>query len=151
MEDPIDPVTTVTPGKTDTIRTVDEGVTTMAYNFGRVHFGYDQATLDPASKTALAANVEIMQKFPTITVEVQGHADERGTIDYNIALGQRRADTVRTYMTSMGVDPSRVRIVSYGEEVPVSSGHDEIAWAQNRRAEFRITSGTDTRVHGTVN
>jgi len=137
--------------KPTTPRTTEEGVSTMAYNFGRVHFPFDGYTLDAESKAALAANVEIMQKFPSIEVEVQGHADERGTIDYNVALGQRRADAVLTYMSSMGISRSRVRLLSYGEEKPLATGHDEVAWGQNRRVEFRITSGADANIQGTVN
>jgi peptidoglycan-associated lipoprotein len=129
---------------------VDEAVDQMVYNFNRVHFEYDSSALDDASKKSLTANCQIMQKFPSVTVEVQGHADERGTVEYNLALGQRRAESVRTWMTAMGVPPTRVRTVSYGEEVPVATGHTETAWSQNRRAEFRILSGTTPQVQGTV-
>lgn len=131
-------------------RDVGEAVGTMAYNFSRVQFGYNSDVLDATSKAALASNVEIMQKFPSITVEVQGHADERGTVDYNVALGQRRAEAIRTYMTAMGVAPARLKTVSYGEERPIATGHGEVAWAQNRRAEFRILSGADQSVRGTI-
>ena len=151
VDGPNDPIVTDPVEEQTGPRTAEEGVTSMVYNFGRVHFPLDSHTLDAPSKAALAANVEIMQKFPTIEVEVQGHADERGTIDYNVALGQRRADAVRTYMTEMGVAPSRVRLLSYGEERPLSSGHDEVAWSENRRVEFRITAGTDPKIRGTVN
>ncbi len=130
---------------------VAEAIDQMAFNFSRLHFQYDSSTLEDASKRALASNVEIMQKFPTINVEVQGHADERGTVEYNLALGQRRAEAVRTYMTAMGVSASRVKAVSFGEEVPLAKGTGEVAWSQNRRAEFRITSGDEGRIRGTTN
>jgi len=123
----------------------------MVENFQRVHFGYDEATLDESSKAALDANAKIMLGNGSISIEVQGHADDRGTTDYNLALGQRRADAVVRYMTSKGVPASRARTVSYGEERPLSTGQTETAWAENRRAEFRITSSDSALVHGTVN
>ena len=76
-----------------------------------------------------------------IKVEIQGHADERGTTDYNLALGQKRSDSVKSYLVSAGVAPSRLSSISYGEEQPLDMAHTEIAWSKNRRAEFRITWG----------
>jgi peptidoglycan-associated lipoprotein len=73
-------------------------------------------------------------------ITVEGHADERGTAEYNLALGERRAVAVKTYLVSLGVAPDRVRTVSYGKEFPFDPGHDEAAWAKNRRAHFVITS-----------
>lgn len=112
-------------------------------NFARVHFDFDSATLNDVSKAALSENARIMQHNPTIQLEIQGHADERGTTDYNIALGDRRANTVAKHMTIMGVSPSRITALSYGEERPAVRGEDEVAWSQNRRAEFRILTGPD--------
>jgi peptidoglycan-associated lipoprotein len=123
----------------------------MAKNFKRVFFELDQVGLDPSSKSALDENVRIMTEHPDIKVELQGHADERGTTDYNLALGQRRANAVRKYMVSTGVGSSRLKVVSYGEERPLSSGSNENAWSKNRRAEFVITWGESGNVHGTAN
>ncbi|RME24254.1 MAG: peptidoglycan-associated lipoprotein Pal [Deltaproteobacteria bacterium] len=122
----------------------------MALNFSRVYFEFDQATLNAASKAALDSNAEIMKKKTDIKVEIQGHADERGTTDYNLALGTRRAQAVRDYLVAQGIAPSRLTVVSYGEERPLVQGHSETAWSQNRRAEFRITWGDAGNVQGTV-
>ena len=113
----------------------------MVKNFQRVYFDFDSATLADDSKAALAENAGIMAANPDIKIELQGHADERGTTDYNLALGQRRADAVRRYLSAQGVAGSRVTVVSYGEEKPLDSRSFEGAWTKNRRAEFRITWG----------
>jgi peptidoglycan-associated lipoprotein len=122
----------------------------MAANFAKVFFDFDQDGLDASSKAALDANSAIMKQHNDIKVEIQGHADERGTTDYNMALGQRRAETVRKYLATSGVAGTRLSVVSYGEERPAASGNSETAWAQNRRAEFRITWGDTTAVQGTT-
>ena len=126
-----------------------EHVTQMRANFERVFFDYDSSTLGGETKTALDDNVKIMLEHSDVKVEVQGHADERGTTDYNIALGQRRAQSVVDYMQAKGVAGSRVKVVSYGEEKPLVSGTSEQAWSQNRRAEFVILYGGDGSVTGT--
>lgn len=138
-------VRTETPAK----MSLDEAVDRMAENFARVYFDFDSSTLGAESKAALDANVRIMQQHPSLTVEIQGHADERGTTDYNVALGDRRANAVRKHMILTGVSSDRVRTVSYGEEVPAIRGSNESAWSKNRRAEFRILAGQDG-VAGTV-
>ena len=118
-------------------------------NFSKVHFETDSSEIDEAGKAALEANVSILQQYPTLKVEVQGHADERGTTDYNLALGQRRANAVVAFMTTHGVTPDRLPVVSYGEERPIDKRSGEVAWAQNRRAEFRVI-GAPPNVSGTV-
>lgn len=130
-------------------QTVPEAVKEMAANFTRVKFEFDQASLDSGSMDALRANAAIMQQHPTIRVEIQGHADERGTTEYNLALGEKRAKAVQDAMSSMGVAASRLQIVTYGEEKPAVSGSNETAWSENRRAEFRVIGG-DEGVTGTV-
>jgi peptidoglycan-associated lipoprotein len=119
-------------------------------NFERVNFEFDSAVLTADAKRALAANAAILQAYPEITVEVQGHCDERGTIEYNLALGDRRARSVQEQLTLAGVSPSRIRVVTYGEERPLVSGHEDSVWSQNRRAEFRILSGQNDAVAGTI-
>jgi peptidoglycan-associated lipoprotein len=103
-------------------------------------FVVDSSDLDDAGRAIVTANVEVMKKYPTWVVTVEGHADERGTAEYNLALGERRALAVKTYMVSLGIAPDRLRTVSYGKEFPFDPGHDEAAWAKNRRAHFVITS-----------
>lgn len=129
----------------------EAAVREMVANFERVYFDFDSDALGGESKDALKANADIMKEHTTIELEIQGHADERGTTDYNIALGQRRAKAVQDYLVGMGVPTSRVRTVSYGEERPAATGSSETAWSKNRRAEFRIMSGADGKVEGTTN
>ena len=124
-------------------------VVEMAKNFTRVYFDFDSSTLTSQSKSALDANVQIMKDNGDIKLELQGHADERGTTDYNLALGQRRANSVYQYMTAGGIPTSRLKVISYGEERPRERGASETAWAQNRRAEFVITWKGEANVSGT--
>jgi peptidoglycan-associated lipoprotein len=105
-----------------------------------VFFGLDSADLDDAGRAAASSNAEVLKKYPGWVVTIEGHCDERGTAEYNLALGERRATVVKTYLTSLGISPERVRIVSYGKEFPFNPGHTEDAWAQNRRGHFVITS-----------
>ena len=86
------------------------------------------------------ANAELLKKYGTWVITVEGHCDERGTPEYNLALGERRAVAVKTYLVSLGVAPDRIRTVSYGKEFPFDPGHNDDAWAKNRRAHFVITS-----------
>lgn len=122
----------------------------LVQNFQKVFFDFDSATLDAASKAALDTNARILADHPDVRVEVQGHADERGTTEYNLALGQKRADAVVNYLQAAGVASTRVKVVSYGEERPAVSGSSETAWAQNRRAEFVVIWGDATKVQGTT-
>jgi peptidoglycan-associated lipoprotein len=105
-----------------------------------VLFGLDSADLDDSGRVVATANADILRKYPTWVVTVEGHCDERGTSEYNLALGERRASSIKTDLTSLGISPDRVRTVSYGKEFPFNPGHTEDAWAQNRRGHFVITS-----------
>jgi peptidoglycan-associated lipoprotein len=106
-----------------------------------VHFDYDQSDLRPGDRAILDAKVPIMQANSGVMIRVAGHTDERGSDEYNLALGQRRAAAVKAYLVQHGIADARIQTVSYGEEHPIAQGTDESAWAQNRRAEFEITSG----------
>ena len=108
--------------------------------FQPVFYAFDSSDLDAAGQQALNANAEILKKYSTWVITIEGHADERGTAEYNLALGERRAVTARTYLVSLGVPADRLRTVSYGKEFPFDPGHDEGAWAKNRRAQFVVTS-----------
>ena len=88
----------------------------------------------------LQANAAVMKKYPAWQVTIEGHCDERGTAEYNLALGERRALAARTYMVSLGIPADKVKIVSYGKEFPFAAGHDNAAWDKNRRAHFVITA-----------
>lgn len=105
-----------------------------------VFFPLDAFDLDGDGRTVASANVEILKRYPTWMITVEGHCDERGTAEYNLALGERRALAVRAYMVSLGISPDRIRTVSYGKEFPFNPAHDESGWSQNRRAHFVITS-----------
>jgi peptidoglycan-associated lipoprotein len=124
-------------------------VDALLANFGRVHFDTDSSRLGPDAQDALAANAAILVEHPGLRVEVEGHADERGTIDYNLALGQRRAAAVVDWLVARGVPPGRLRVTTYGEERPLDRRPVEVAWAENRRAEFRVVTGGGG-VRGTV-
>ena len=108
--------------------------------FAPVFFELDSAELSDAGRAAVSANAALLRKYPTWTVVVEGHCDERGSAEYNLALGERRAAAARAYLVSIGIAADRVRAVSYGKEFPFDPGHDESAWAKNRRAHFVVTS-----------
>ena len=103
-------------------------------------FVVDSSDLDDTGRAIVAANAEVMKKYPSWVVTIEGHADERGTAEYNLALGERRALAVKTYLVSLGIPPDRLRTISYGKEFPFDPGHDDTAWSKNRRAHFVITS-----------
>jgi peptidoglycan-associated lipoprotein len=107
---------------------------------GDVNFGYDSTDLSDEARAVLQKNVEWMKKWTTTKVMVEGHADSRGTNEYNLALGERRADAVRDYLVSLGLAADRLTIVSKGEEQPFCSEETESCWQQNRRGHFIVTA-----------
>jgi peptidoglycan-associated lipoprotein len=107
----------------------------------RIHFALDRADLDAEARAALEAKAEILQASPNLTLRIAGHADERGSDEYNLALSKRRSTEAKKFLVSRGVDPSRLETVGYGEEQPLANGMDEAAWAMNRRDEFAVTGG----------
>jgi peptidoglycan-associated lipoprotein len=100
----------------------------------RIFFALDQFDVDAEDQATLQSQAAWLQQNPAVRVTIEGHADERGTRDYNIALGERRANAAKNYLASLGIDPGRITTVSYGKERPAALGSDEAAWAQNRRA-----------------
>jgi len=145
-----DPPPTIAP-PADVPKSIEQAREVLGRNFRRVYFDFDSASLVGDTQAALAENAGILQAFPQLMVEVQGHADERGTTDYNVALGERRAEAVKKYLTSSGVGAGQLRVVSFGEEKPAESGEGEVHWAKNRRAEFRVIDSAGKAVKGTVN
>ncbi|MEE2997042.1 MAG: peptidoglycan-associated lipoprotein Pal [Pseudomonadota bacterium] len=107
----------------------------------RVMFAVDQFDLSPDARTTIENQVVWLKRYPGVTITVEGHADERGTREYNLALGERRANSVRDYMIALGVDPNRLKTISYGKERPVDPASSEDAWARNRRA-VAVVDGT---------
>lgn len=108
--------------------------------FQPVFFALDSYEVDGTGQQALNANAAILKKNPTWVITVEGHCDERGTPEYNLALGEKRALAAKTYLVSLGIPADRLRTVSYGKEFPFDPGHDEGAWSKNRRAHFVVTS-----------
>ncbi|WP_428683042.1 peptidoglycan-associated lipoprotein Pal [Sphingopyxis sp.] len=100
----------------------------------RIFFDLDQYNVDAQDQTTLQSQAQWLARYPAVRVTLEGHADERGTRDYNIALGERRANAAKNYLASLGVDPNRIQVISYGKERPAALGSTEEAWAQNRRA-----------------
>ena len=88
----------------------------------------------------LQANAAVLKKYPTWQITIEGHCDERGTAEYNLALGERRALAAKNYLVSLGIPADKVKTVSYGKEFPFDPGHDDAAWSKNRRAHFVITA-----------
>jgi peptidoglycan-associated lipoprotein len=105
-----------------------------------VFYELDSSDLSTVSQKTLDDNAALLKRYPSWAVTVEGHCDERGTAEYNLALGERRAITARAYLVSLGIPANRVRTVSYGKEFPFDPGHDETAFAKNRRAHFVITA-----------
>ncbi len=105
-----------------------------------VFFDLDSAEISAEGQKTLAVNADMLKKYTTWVVSIEGHCDERGTAEYNLALGERRALAARTYLVSLGVQPERLRTVSYGKEFPFDPNHTEEAWAKNRRSHFVVTA-----------
>jgi len=103
-----------------------------------VHFSYDSAVLTPIAQTVLNQKADWLRINASKNVIIGGHCDERGTVEYNVALGERRAEAAKKYIIDLGINASRLESVSYGEEMPLATGNNEEAWAQNRRAQFEI-------------
>jgi peptidoglycan-associated lipoprotein len=109
-----------------------------AYEFANIYFEFDKALIKEDSKAVLGKHANWLKANNAVNVTVAGHCDERGTTEYNLALGQRRADAAAKYLSNLGVAKKRIKTVSYGKEKPLDPGHNEEAWAKNRRDDFVI-------------
>jgi peptidoglycan-associated lipoprotein len=107
----------------------------------RISFDFDQADLSPAAREKLSAKAEILRGISNLSLRIEGHADERGSDEYNLALSNRRASSAMRYLINQGVPQDRLESVGYGEERPLDSAETEAAWARNRRDEFRVSNG----------
>jgi peptidoglycan-associated lipoprotein len=105
-----------------------------------IFFAYDRDDIDAAGQAVLVANAQLMKKYDKMTITIEGHSDERGTAEYNLALGERRALTTKSALVILGISADRIKTVSYGKEFPFDPGHDEAAFANNRRAHFVVTA-----------
>lgn len=108
-----------------------------ANGLNRIYFNFDQYVLTDSAKDQLAINAQLLKAAPAVKVKVEGHCDERGSDEYNLALGEKRALATKNYLVSLGVAASRLSVISYGEEMPLDSAMSEDAWSKNRRAEFK--------------
>ena len=139
-----------TSGDVSSIDTGDSGAAGAGYGAGAtgqkiaalptIYFEFNSFTLNSASKEALGMAAQWLKANPNQKIQIEGHCDERGTTEYNLALGERRASAVRDFLSSKGVGASQLTTISYGEERPIAMGSDESAWAKNRRVEF-VTGG----------
>jgi len=107
-----------------------------------VRFDYDKAELRDADRQILVKDSEVLRKYDFLTVTVEGHCDERGSVEYNLALGERRAKAAMDYLTSLGVGANRLKTVSYGKEAPLCQEHEETCWARNRRGHLVVSGKT---------
>jgi len=115
-----------------------EGVTIDKLNI--IHFDFDSYSIDPSEQEVLKSHAEWLKKHPTVKIRIEGHTDERGTEEYNMALGENRAKAAKDYLVLLGISADRMEVVSFGEENPINPGHGEDAWAENRRDEFVIVN-----------
>jgi peptidoglycan-associated lipoprotein len=109
-----------------------------------VYFEYDAAEITSEARALLDAKLPLLSANPSVRIRIAGHTDSRGSDEYNLALGQRRASATKAYLTQRGIDASRIDIVSFGEERPAAEGEDESAWSRNRRAEFEVVGGGES-------
>lgn len=108
------------------------------FESGDIYYGYDRFNLTPEARKVLAEKASFLNANADVKVRIEGHCDERGTREYNLALGERRAKSAQDYLIFLGIDASRISTVSYGEERPVDPAHNEAAWTKNRRAHFDV-------------
>ena len=108
-----------------------------------VYYDFDRSEIVSPSRISLDGKLDVLSAYPSVRLRISGHADERGSDEYNLALGQRRAAAAKRYLVQRGIAESRLEIVSFGEERPVCTASDESCWMRNRRAEFEIVSGAD--------
>ena len=132
-----------TPTKSAAVKSIKAGSQEdLVVNVGdRVFFGFDQFSLSNDARATLDKQAAWLKANQGVTIRVEGHCDERGTREYNLALGERRANAVKDYLSSNGVSPDRIVTISWGKEKPVANGSNEAAWRQNRRGETQVISG----------
>lgn len=135
------PMVTETPAKEAAVQPESAkqmGMAELQSELQKVYFDFDSSTLSAESRNALSKNAALLSKNPSVKLQIEGNCDERGSDEYNMALGERRAKAAQDYLVNLGVSAERLSVISYGEEKPVDPGHNEAAWAKNRRDEFVI-------------
>ena len=123
----------------DTLMINSDSDSGSAGSLKTVSFAYNSSTLSDTSKSILDGNVSFLQNNSQVAIQIEGHCDERGGVQYNLALGEKRANVVRDYLVAMGVPSANISTISLGKEKPIAFGNDESSWSQNRRANFVIT------------
>jgi peptidoglycan-associated lipoprotein len=123
------------------VGSLNNGSAKSSPGFETVYFDYDQFNLRSDARQGLRSNAEYLKAHPKVKIQIEGHCDERGSTQYNLALGEKRATAAKDYLMKAGVQDSRISVISYGSERPVDNGHDEGAWAKNRRSLFIVTEG----------
>lgn len=132
------------PAATDNGSAEDRMASRVASMSDRIHFEYNLSDIMPDDQARLDAKAALMKQFPELHIRITGNCDERGSDQYNIALGMRRATAAKDYLVRAGIDPSRVDVASLGREVPIDPAHTDAAWALNRRDEFAIIAGSQS-------
>ena len=117
-----------------------EGVVFESALLKDIHFDFDKYDIRPEDTGILRENADVLKKNPHVKIQIEGHCDERGTVEYNLALGERRANSTKNFLISLGISSDRISTISFGEEKPLDPGHDEEAWSKNRRAHTIIRS-----------
>ena len=135
VEEPVQPSATEEPATPP-----DGDGSAMNFAAETIFFAFDDYTISMDGQDRLNQLSDHMKSSGSAVVQIEGHCDERGSIEYNLALGERRAQSVKNYLVQLGIDPARVTTISYGEEKPSVEGHDESAWSKNRRSEFILSS-----------
>lgn len=148
-EKPTPPVAKVTPPPRPTIKPTEEALADAErkrkedeaiFSNKDIHFDFDRYDLKPEAREILADKAYFLRKYPDVKILIEGHCDERGTNEYNLALGERRANSARQYLILLGIAENRINSISYGEERPLDPASSEEAWARNRRAHFEVIS-----------
>lgn len=138
------PVPVVTEPISETERYENASVSPAALVLPNIYFDFDRSHLGPEALQTLAEHARTLKAYPRVKLMIEGHCDERGTVEYNLALGDRRAKAAKDYLTSLGIGPERISTISYGKERPAAYGQNEEAWAKNRRAEFKVVPESET-------
>lgn len=132
------------PGTTSSLDALRSGESATGGPLKDIHFNFDSAALSETARATLKANADWLKNNPAASVQIEGHCDERGTADYNMALGAKRAQAAMDYLTTLGIGGNRLSTISYGEEIPVCKDKTEECWAKNRRARFVVSQAKPT-------
>jgi len=138
------PVPTVTGGSLDDLRSGQSSVTPASSPLREIYFGFDSSELSAEARKILSASGEWLKANPAARVQIEGHCDQRGTVEYNLALGSRRAQAALDFLATLGIGKERLNTISYGQEIPVCTDKNEGCWAKNRRARFVIAASKST-------